>query len=847
MADNKIFRVRHVLWIALALWPFSSSAHQEGLNLALFCRIKVSGIMGADTLGLVRSYEKDGPPAVRDQDLSTGWAVPEKGRQAIIFDFTNFTPMGFFPDRIELVWKQPPAHGCSISAGMDPRNLALLARAKGKDKMQIELAGPRVGYIEIATRNPGKDVHLLEAKVFGHGSGPPRPINISSKNLGDGSILLDWPKPDFSRVHHMELHRSRDSGFTPSAASLLLIPRTNHVVLKPPIACKPTGYELAVVAVGFDGKKIECGPRLVQRALPRLTPAFPIRGVVEGFYGRPWPRLHRLALLSAMAGMGFNFYAYAPKDDPRHRQDWTATLSLKEKERFAEILSTGSRLGIRVAYTISPGLTLDPDSKRDIELLKYKIDVMADIGYKNFGLLLDDIPKKPDETLGTAHARLVRYMKGVITDRAGPGSLFFFVPTVYSGTPSSLEQKEKDYLRALAKIPVDVPVAWTGPNVFSREIRVDDIAWLRKLIGGRRVIIWDNYPVNDVGKKGNLYLGAITGRDKNLFNIVSGFLVNPMIQAAASRIPLRAYSEYLFDPEEYEPQAVFNRAVQLELGGPERKCLAHLASFFTGSERVTTNSPDSSEISRLTSVFLRSLDEKRQQDASRQGFKLMEMFATAWRSGTCIYNSNLSTDMEDDLEPAAIIVSDVARLGAGLIAYLLNPDGDAKLKNIDNKLKAIENSSWHVGHEFLLRLVKQAHDSGARENSPRPKDKGGEPYLRVRLKLPAYSIAGRRLNIRMETDSNVDDCKLHFLGPPKAKPGRDRVVRWTPVRTGEFRMALVVKCGQLVDYAFRTIDILPGEVKASGRKDFIMPVLLAGAFILAALLISRIIVARRQK
>ena len=49
--------------------------------------------------------------------------------------------------------------------------------------------------------------------------------------------------------------------------------------------------------------------------------SFAVRGVVEGFYGTPWTHDARLEVISFLAARGMNAYAYAPKDDARHRTD----------------------------------------------------------------------------------------------------------------------------------------------------------------------------------------------------------------------------------------------------------------------------------------------------------------------------------------------------------------------------------------------------------------------------------------------------------------------------------------------------------------------------------------------
>ena len=40
--------------------------------------------------------------------------------------------------------------------------------------------------------------------------------------------------------------------------------------------------------------------------------AFAVRGIVEGFYGRPWSHAARLDAISFLSPRGLNAYVYAP-------------------------------------------------------------------------------------------------------------------------------------------------------------------------------------------------------------------------------------------------------------------------------------------------------------------------------------------------------------------------------------------------------------------------------------------------------------------------------------------------------------------------------------------------------
>ncbi|WP_438907595.1 beta-N-acetylglucosaminidase domain-containing protein, partial [Bacillus licheniformis] len=65
---------------------------------------------------------------------------------------------------------------------------------------------------------------------------------------------------------------------------------------------------------------------LTRKTIPALTirdhPAMPIRGTIEGFYGKPRSMADRTKHLNFLGQMKANTYVYSPKDDPFARDKW---------------------------------------------------------------------------------------------------------------------------------------------------------------------------------------------------------------------------------------------------------------------------------------------------------------------------------------------------------------------------------------------------------------------------------------------------------------------------------------------------------------------------------------------
>src|SRR5512136_1855506 len=53
--------------------------------------------------------------------------------------------------------------------------------------------------------------------------------------------------------------------------------------------------------------------------------AAPMRGVIEGYYGRPWSGDARRDVIAFMGFHHLNTFVYAPKNDDYHRARWRET------------------------------------------------------------------------------------------------------------------------------------------------------------------------------------------------------------------------------------------------------------------------------------------------------------------------------------------------------------------------------------------------------------------------------------------------------------------------------------------------------------------------------------------
>jgi hypothetical protein len=142
---------------------------------------------------------------------------------------------------------------------------------------------------------------------------------------------------------------------------------------------------------------------------------------------------------------------------------------------------------------------------------------------------------------------------------------------------------EPHFLENLANyLPPNIPCCWTGPSVVSKKITIAHVRKILKLVG-RPLILWDNYPVNDLSMKDELHLGPLKDRDPHLPQVVYGYLNNPLVQEELSFIPLATCFDYAANPVAYNPEKSWHAILTRTFGYGASK---HWRAIRTFCERV---------------------------------------------------------------------------------------------------------------------------------------------------------------------------------------------------------------------------------------------------------------------
>lgn len=296
-------------------------------------------------------------------------------------------------------------------------------------------------------------------------------------------------------------------------------------------------------------------------------PLFTRRGYIEGFYGDTWEQGKRLSVMSLMAKYNMNTFYYAPKDDEYHREKWREIYPEKELSELKNLFTFADENYIDFCWCIGPGLTYRYTSSEDFDLLINKIRNVYSIGVRNFGLLLDDIPsdfqykedaERFDSTVD-AHIFLVNETYKALKEFDSSITLTV-CPTQYFGD-------EKGYYISKfgSGIPADVSLFWTGAEICSRiQTTREADEFFRST--RHKPLYWDNYPVNDAEMFQEMHIGALIGRDKDLYKSCEGIISNVMEYAESSKIPLMTVADYLWNPDSYDPEKSLENAHEEMLG-----------------------------------------------------------------------------------------------------------------------------------------------------------------------------------------------------------------------------------------------------------------------------------------
>ena len=241
-------------------------------------------------------------------------------------------------------------------------------------------------------------------------------------------------------------------------------------------------------------------------SVPPVARSFAVRGVVEGVLrhavdARRPPRGH-------LVPRGARHERLRVRAEGRRPAPGRVARALRRRASCGSSASSpahGATNGVRFGFAISPGLDIDYESGADRATLLAQARAAARRGRHV-------VPAAARRHPDAARARAAPGRRSVtwLARLRSTAPTLTMCPTEYVGTrPVAVPRRS----RAPA-CPPDVDIMWTGPTVCSPELRGRRRARAgRTALGDRRVVVWDNYPVNDALMTASLHLGPYAGRD----------------------------------------------------------------------------------------------------------------------------------------------------------------------------------------------------------------------------------------------------------------------------------------------------------------------------------------------
>lgn len=312
-------------------------------------------------------------------------------------------------------------------------------------------------------------------------------------------------------------------------------------------------------------------------------PGFRIRGTK----GWNWTAEQYLAEIPVLARYRMNFlmncYLSLFAQEPRLENRWFEPLPESTRAGLAAVIESCGKHNIDFCFAVHPQLSsprpIDPSSPADFDALWQNFAWAQSKGVKWFSLPLDDVQGMAGVRVdATEHARLVNELFARL--RSGdPEAQLIFCPTWYWGDGTGKEQKP--YLQTLAReLHEDVYLFWTGDAVVGHVTR--KAAETFRDLAQHRVILWDNYPVND--NHPTLHLGPLIHRDADLCEVLDGIMSNPhCTQNQINRIPLGTIADYAYNPAAYDPARSIGQSILHNARTPaQRDVLRDLVELYPG-------------------------------------------------------------------------------------------------------------------------------------------------------------------------------------------------------------------------------------------------------------------------
>jgi len=355
---------------------------------------------------------------------------------------------------------------------------------------------------------------------------------------------------------------------------------------------------------------------------------FQRRGIVEGFFGPLWTMAHRARLFEFGAARGMNTYLYAPKDDPYHREQWTKPYPSTQWKALRQLIRHAHKHELDFVYGFHPGKGLCFSAAEPVRLLLQEAQRFYDAGIRTFAVLFDDIPSRLQHETdrkrfsGSLARAQGTWLQEILLRQPASWKKaeWWICPSYYTPDPwlaRVFGAFEPHFLETLAEfLPPTMACFWTGPAVVSQKITLRHAQRIAERVK-HRLILWDNYPVNDLSMSDELHIGPLQGRDPGLPRAVYGYLNNPLLQSELGFLPLATCFDYAANPGRYNPEASWKKIVTERFGMGAIPVWRAIRSFCEKAQQakktkrpLSVSSPERQHLQRAISYIRRHQKER---------------------------------------------------------------------------------------------------------------------------------------------------------------------------------------------------------------------------------------------
>ncbi len=646
-------------------------------------------------------YTADGSPI-------TFWATSENKEEYLNYDFKNRVADTVRIDSVRVLWGQHQPRRFRILLSPDGENWKVLAEQKApyKEDWSLSFSKPvRTRHLRLVCHRSrtGEGFSVKKFAVYGTRDKPAHPTGLRAKAVDKKSVELKWKGASGGGYQYC-VFRSKEQGFTPERANrLACVDRQEYIDVVP----EGGAYYYAVTARGFGGSQSSfrrTGP--IELSGPPGSP-FQYRGVVEGFYNDPWPHQERLKMISFMSRTGMNYYIYAPKHDPYHRQWWRKPYPDEELDNFRELLLACRAHGITFNFGISPGLDYNYDES-DFRKLCDKLDSLYKAGVRSYTLCMDDITgwKEADAEMAARQVKLANRLYERL-QRKDPRTGLFFVPTVYMRTCDYWKENKRayaEYLEQIKGLDPEIEVMWTGPGmIFSEEISSSSARGMEE-VWDRKPVIWDNVPVNDVTLRHNIIMAPYQGRDAKLYRHCKGALLNPMYLPNSSMITVYTAGRYLESPQSYSTGKAYEEAIRA-IAGPDHDSFKALADTLACHPLFPEQGVDDLPVTKKIDAYREAVKEGEGVIEARENMK--GLFEKYVRLPLELDAELDNFALKKELEPAASKLAHYGKAGISALEYL-EAENEKSRKELARRTEKFRDKAreipWKVADNSLEGL-----------------------------------------------------------------------------------------------------------------------------------------------